>query len=67
MRFFGNFYNISRTLIFEILRSSVTIRSGIIGDDGYMDLFDTLNGASRVPHFEIGRKKIIYFLMVKDC
>ena len=38
----------------------MVIKSGVIGNDEYMDLFGELNAASRVQRFEIGRIKIFF-------
>ena len=39
----------------------MTIKSGVIGNDEYMDLFGKLNETSRVQRFEIGGIKIFFY------
>ena len=58
--FLCNCYNTSSTLIFDISQSSVTVKSGGIGNNTYMDLFGELNWASRVQRFEIRGIKIFF-------
>ena len=39
----------------------MTIKSGVIGNDEYMDLCGKLNETSRVQRFEIGGIKIFFY------
>ena len=43
------------------LKSDFFFQSNIVAEDEHMDLFDELNGTSRVQRFEIGGIKMFDF------